>query len=498
MRGKSLDRGAGILLSITSLPSDYGIGTLGDAARGFIDLLVDMKQRYWQVLPIGPTSFGDSPYQPDSAFAGNPYLIDLDSLCMEGLLKKEEIRSYDWGNSGSEIDYASLYKNRYAILKLAYKRFDCDNVDFLQFCSENTYWLDDYALFKTIKKQYTDKSWIQWPLEYKDRISGALEEFRVSKADEMNFYRFCQYIFYRQWVELKKYANARGIQIIGDIPLYVAHDSSDVWAHREYFALKSSGEPRLVSAVPPDEFSGKGQIWGSPVYNWMSQEPDNYEWWCKRIEFASKLFDAIRLDHFIGMVKYYAVAPTSATSDFGRWYKGPGKKLLDAIGQVQGELSIIADDAGPKTIVPGVKKLVEKKEYSSSRILLMAFNTDAANDNLPHNYATSNIVIYPSTHDNETLVGFVENKSDEELEYLMEYLGVRDRRDIPDALIRLAYSSSADICIVQMQDLLMLGNEARMNAPSTVGNNWQWRVGSEKLSKERMDLIRRLAYIYHR
>ncbi len=498
MKERSLTRGAGILLAISSLPSHYGIGTMGEAAVKFVDLLADLKQRYWQVLPIGPTGFGDSPYQPVSSCAGNPYLIDLDELCSIGLLKAEEIRAMDWGDNESDIDYSKMYENRYAILRVAFKRFDADNGDYRAFLAENSSWLDDYALFRALHKSNKETTWTEWEQGLKDRDPAAVSKYREKNSEEIDFYKFCQFQFDRQWTALKNYANQRGIQIIGDIPMYMAHDSADVWAHRDLFVLGKNGELKSVSAVPPDEFSEKGQIWGNPVYNWTSQEADDYSWWKERIRRASKLFDVIRLDHFIGMVKYYAVNPSSSSSAMGKWHKGPGKKLVEAIDSVCGDAKLIVDDAGPRTIVPGVKKLVEKFGCPCTRILLMAFNTGTDNDNLPHNYQNSNLIVYPSTHDNETLVGFAESRDESKLSYLYEYLNIEDKKDIPDAMIRLAYGSCADVVIVQMQDILGLGNDARMNAPSTIGGNWQWRVGHESLDSERSAWIRQLANIYRR
>ena len=300
-------RGAGILLAITSLPSSYGIGTLGDAAFQFIDLLVDLKQRYWQVLPIGPTSFGDSPYQSYSAFAGNPYLIDLDDLVQEKLLSVEEIRSFHWGNDEADIDYAMIYENRFKVLKMAFARFDIENEVFVTFCEENARWLSDYALYTALKKHFGDEEWQKWDEPLRSRDPEALKEYETTLHTDILFYEFCQFEFFKQWKKLKEYANNRGIQLIGDLPFYVALDSVDVWANRELFLLEEDGTPKGVAGSPPDAFSENGQKWGSPVYNWSRMEEDGFAWWQARMLEHAKLFDVIRLDHFAAIVKYYVV-----------------------------------------------------------------------------------------------------------------------------------------------------------------------------------------------
>ena len=434
-RGRSLDakrmaRGAGILLAITSLPSSYGIGTLGDAAFQFIDLLVDLKQRYWQVLPIGPTSFGDSPYQSYSAFAGNPYLIDLDDLVQEKLLSVEEIRSFHWGNDEADIE--------------------------------------------------------------------ALKEYETTLHADILFYEFCQFEFFKQWKKLKEYANNRGIQLIGDLPFYVALDSVDVWANRELFLLEEDGTPKGVAGSPPDAFSENGQKWGSPVYNWSRMEEDGFAWWQARMLEHAKLFDVIRLDHFAAIVKYYVVPNKAEDGRSGKWSRGPGKKLTDAIEKVIGDTHIIVEDIAGKSPIPGVKKLMARTGWPGIKILMFAFGDDTANEHLPHNYTDCNLVVYAGTHDNETIVGYFRDKTDYELAYLYEYLNIKYKEEIPDALIRAAYASIADVVIIQMQDLMKLGNEARMNAPSTVGRNWRWRIGTDELSEERRAWIRTLASVYHR
>lgn len=496
MKAKSFTRGAGILLPITSLPSEYGIGTLGSAAYQFVDLLVDLRQKYWQVLPIGPTSFGDSPYQSFSAFAGNPYLIDLNTLIHDGLLLKEEVGSYNWGNEDDDIDYFIIYENRFQVLKTAFERFDLQSTEFVDFCEKNKEWLPDYSFFMAAKTFSDNKEWLLWEEGLKNRDLETMKEYEIILKKQISFWKFCQFEFYTQWFRLKKYANSRGIMIIGDIPLYTALDSVDVWAHRDEFLLQEDGSPKVVAGCPPDAFSDLGQKWGNPIYNWERMEKGQFSWWKKRMKASASLFDIIRIDHFIGIVRYYSIPPESPDARNGKWNKGPGKKLTDAIEEAIGENRVIAEDLGVS--LPGVKKLMAKTGWPGMKVLLFAFDGNTANENLPHNYTDTNMVLYTGTHDNDTVVGFFRDKTDYELAYLYEYLGISTKEQIPDVVIRLAYSSIADIVIIQMQDILKLGNEARMNLPSTVGKNWRWRFKKDGLTEERRSWIRTLATVYRR
>lgn len=498
MAAKELTRGAGILLAITSLPSSYGIGTLGDAAFQFVNLLVDLKQSYWQVLPVGPTSFGDSPYQSYSAFAGNPYLIDLDDLVKEGLLTETEIRGFHWGTDEADIDYAMIYENRFKVLRMAYEKFDITSEAFCSFTEKMSWWLDDYALYTALKRHFGDKEWQSWDASLRDREPEALAEYGQILHNQILFYKFCQYEFFKQWDVLKNYANSRGVQIIGDLPFYVAADSADTWANRQLFILEKDGTPKIVAGSPPDAFSTTGQKWGSPIYDWEYMEQDGFAWWQQRMIENREMFDVIRLDHFTGIVKYYTIQNDAEDGTTGKWCKGPGKKLTDAMHGVIGDTHIIVEDMGPKNLVPGVKKLMNKTGWPGIKILMLAFGDDTANEHLPHNYTDSNLVVYAGTHDSETIVGYFRDKTDYELAYLYEYLNIKYKEEIPDALIRAAYASIADVAIIQMQDLMKLGNEARMNAPSTVGSNWRWRIGTDTLSEERRAWIRTLATVYRR
>ena len=473
-------------------------GTLGDAAFHFVDLLVDLKQKYWQVLPVGPTSFGDSPYQSLSAFAGNPYLIDLDQLAREKLLTPEEIRSHYWGTQKSAIDYAALFENRTLVLQKAFGRFDEHEPEFQQFVEENRDWVEDYGLYMALKVSNGNQNWQSWPENIQKKQPVALAKRRKEMYNNIMFWVFCQYKFFQQWGKLREYANSKGIQLIGDVPFYVGKDSVDTWMHPEQFLLDENGEAAYVAAAIPDKFSETGQVWGNPLYNWPLMQEDGFSWWKRRMQISTKLFDVIRMDHFIGFVKNYMVPKDATDASGGRWMKGPGRKLTDALNSVLNGTTVIADDYGGKALIPGVKKLLAKTGWLDTKVLMFAFDGDPSNEHLPHNYPGSHTVVYAGTHDNDTIVGYFRDKTEYELAYLYEYLNISSQEEIPDALIRCAYASIADIAIIQMQDLLKLGNEARMNAPSTVGYNWRWRLNKEQLAESRRAWIRNLAAVYRR
>ena len=498
MEGQEVARGSGILLAVSSLPSEYGIGTLGDAAFHFVDLLVDLKQKYWQVLPVGPTSFGDSPYQSLSAFAGNPYLIDLDQLVREKLLTPEEIRSYYWGTQESAIDYAALFENRTLVLQKAFERFDEHEPEFQQFVEENRDWVEDYGLYMALKVSNGNQSWQSWPEDIQKKQPVALANYQKTHYNEISFWEFCQYEFFKQWAEMKQYADSRGIQIIGDVSFFVGLDSADVWAEPSQFLIDANGKPSVVAAAVPDKFSEAGQIWGNPMYDWKQMETDGFEWWRQRIRIRKQQFDIIRIDHFIGMVKDYTVLSGAESALSGKWVKGPGKKLADALKSELGDTRVIADDYTGAALLPGVKKLLSKTGWMGTKVLMFAFDGNTANEHLPHNYVNSQVAVYCGTHDNETIVGTFRDKTEYELAYLYQYLNISCKEEIPDALIRAAYASTADLAIIQMQDILKLGNEARMNEPSTVGGNWRWRLGQEELDESRIAWIRNLAAVYRR
>lgn len=496
MKDCRMARGAGVLLAVTSLPSPYGIGTMGREAFRFVDMLTDLRQKYWQVLPIGPTSFGDSPYQSFSAFAGNPYLIDLDLLIREGLLKQEEVNGYNWGNKRDDVDYALIYENRFKVLGSAFNRFDVEARTFKKFCRENAHWLEDYSLYMALKNKMKGREWLSWEEGLRNRDRKTLEQYKEQLKEQILFWKFLQYKFFEQWNALKAYANEHGVKIIGDIPLYVALDSADVWANREQFRLDGEGKPVEVAGCPPDAFSDDGQKWGNPLYDWDQMEAESFAWWQKRMEANGRLFDIIRIDHFIGVARYYSIPAGDETARNGKWNKGPGRKLTSMIEAALGKNRIIAEDLG--VAVPAVKKLLTRTGWPGMKILLFAFDGNTANEHLPHNYDDGNLVVYAGTHDNETVAGYFRDKTEYELAYLYEYLNIKTKEDIPDALIRAAYASVADIVIMQMQDILKLGNEARMNFPSTVGCNWRWRTLKESMDEERRTWLRTMTLLYRR
>lgn len=491
-----LKRGAGILLPISSLASPYGIGTFGKKAYEFVDFLERAGQKYWQVLPIGPTSFGDSPYQSFSAFAGNPYFIDLDMLVEEGLLEKQEIDIYSWGNESHDIDYEAIYNSRFKVLRIAYERsVHKSHSEYREFLDDNSYWIEDYTFYMALKFHFDNKEWLLWEEGIRYREDRAVKKYHNLLEDEIEYFKFIQYLFYRQWVQLKEYANNKGIEIIGDIPLYVSLDSSDVWVNGDLFELDERKNPIHVAGVPPDAFSDEGQRWGNPLYNWEVMEQEGFSWWRERMRHSAKLYDVIRIDHFIGVVRYYSIPVTCSTAIEGEWRKGPGKKLTDVIDQSIGDKKIIAEDLG--VVIPEVKKVLNGAGYPGMKIIEFAFDSDPENEHLPHNY-TRNMVVYGGTHDNETLVGFFDSKKAKELKYAFDYLGVKKKKDMVDAIIRDAYASVACVVIFQAQDILKLDNSARMNLPSTVGNNWRWRLVDNQFTKEHQENLKKLADIFGR
>ena len=491
------DRGAGILLPVSSLPSKYGIGTLGKEAFQFIDQLKAAGQKYWQVLPAGPTSFGDSPYQSFSAFAGNPYFIDLETLIEEKLLTKNEVEAISWGENPADIDYALLFENRFLVLKKAYARSKHkEEKGYEKFVKQNKYWLPDYCQYMAIKFYFDNKEWQLWDEDIKYRKKAALKAYQEKLAEEIGFWEFCQYKFFQQWDAVKKYAHRKKIRLIGDIPLYVSMDSADVWAHSDLFELDERKKPINIAGVPPDCFSEDGQRWGNPLYNWQVMEKDQFKWWAKRMAANAKLYDVIRIDHFIGIVNYWSIPSSCPTAVEGKWRKGPGKKLTDVIMQATKGTDIIAEDLG--VVGPNVRRLIARTGWPGMKILQFAFDNGAANEYLPHNYETTNCLVYGGTHDNETLMGYFGSKKKKELKYLMDYLNISKKKQIPEAMLRVAYGSVAATAIFQMQDILGLDNSARMNLPSTVGTNWRWRLLPEQFTQEHVEMLKKYCKIYKR
>ncbi len=493
-------RGAGVLMAISSLPSNYGIGTLGKAAYEFVDMLCDASQSYWQVLPIGPTSFGDSPYQSFSAFAGNPYFIDLDELIEEKLLLKEEADALEWGTDEANVDYALIFKNRFSVLKKACERSNFENEsEYNDFVKNNKYWLDDYCMYMAIKFYFDNKEWQLWPEDIRFRKKGAVEKYSQLLKEEIRFWKFCQYKFYRQFMALKEYANNKKIYIIGDIPLYVAYDSADVWTHPQLFDLDKNFKPFTVAGVPPDIFSADGQRWGNPIYNWKVMEKKHFAWWFERMKNCASYYDVIRIDHFLGIVNYWAIPASAPTAVSGVWKKGPGKKLTKVISKAVGDSKIIAEDLG--LITEPVKAVIESSGWPGMKILEFAFDMNNENAYLPHNFNDTNCVVYGGTHDNDTLKGYLESITDEQLDYIRKYLGIGKKSDfdkIIKEMIRIAYMSTANTAIFQIQDVLCLGNEARMNMPSTIGTNWRFRMKKDELKKEKIKELRKFSRLYNR
>lgn len=491
-------RASGILLPIASLPSNYGIGCFSKQAYDFIDILIKAGQKYWQILPIGPTSFGDSPYQSFSTFAGNPYFIDLEYLIQEGLLTKKECDSYDFGKNPTYIDYGKIYQSRFKLLNLAYKRSDCtNNKEYKEFCNKNAYWLEDYALFMAVKDQFEGVSWNEWEKDIKLRIPSALEKYRNILSKEINFYKYIQFEFTSQWVELKKYANQNDVQIIGDIPIYVAFDSADTWANPELFQFDENGIPIAVAGCPPDAFSSTGQLWGNPLYRWEYHKEHNFDWWIQRIRYCLEQYDVLRVDHFKGFDEYYSIPFGDATAENGTWKKGPGFDFFSELKNQLGEVNIIAEDLG--NLTDSVRQLLKKTGYPGMKVLQFAFDSREVSDYLPHNYE-KNSIVYTGTHDNDTILGWYEsiNKQDKELSkaYLNNYKSVKE--EIPWDFIRLAQQSVSKLCIIPIQDYLGLDSKARINIPSTLGNNWVWRLKKEDITTDIIKKMHQITKLYGR
>lgn len=486
------DRGSGILLHISSLPGPYGIGSLGKEARDFVDLLKTAGQKYWQILPVGPTSYGDSPYASFSTFAGNPYFIDLDYLVEDGLLSVEDLEETKRVEDLEKVDYEKLYNERIPLLRKAFSKFNIYDMDFISFCSENLVWLDDYSLFMSLKKYFAGKSWQDWPNKYRLRDKNELNLFKIENIEEINFQKFLQYKFFQQWKSLKDYTNAKGIKVIGDLPIYVAEDSSDVWTKPQLFQLKEDLKPKFVGGCPPDGFSDDGQLWGNPVYDWENNEKEDYKFWVSRIKKNLKLYDILRLDHFRGFESYWKIPAEDTNARRGHWELGPGIKLFNKIKAELGDISIIAEDLGYMT-----KEVFEFREatgFPSMKVLQFAFNPDASSDYLPHNM-NDNCVVYTGTHDNDTIIGWTKNAREEELDFARKYLNITDEEGFTFGLIRGAMTSVARTAIFQMQDLLFLDNSARMNNPGKLGGNWTWRMTEGSVSNETIERLRELTRI---
>ena len=467
-------RASGVLMAVSSLPSEYGIGCFSREAYEFVDQLEKAGQQYWQILPLGPTGYGDSPYQSFSSFAGNPYFIDLDYLCKDKLLTKKECLSYEWGENPEFVEYGTLYENRFPLLKKAYQRFKkALPDDFADFCEKNSDWLEDYALFMALKDANGGVAWFEWKKDLKLRKPSAIENAKEEFADDVEFWKMLQYLFFKQWTELKAYANEKGIQIIGDVPIYVAGDSADVWANPGQFYLDENLDPIDVSGCPPDAFSDDGQLWGNPLFRWDAMKKDGYTWWTKRIKAMSELYDVVRIDHFRGFDSYYAIPAKDKTARNGEWREGPGMDLFNALEKKLGRLNIIVEDLGYLT--PSVKQLLKDTGFPGMKLIQFAFDSREESDYLPHTYQ-KNCVVYTGTHDNDTIMGWFKTAPKESVKYAKEYLRLNKEEGYNWGTMKAVWGCVGDMAIVPMQDILGIGSEGRMNTPSTLGMNWKWRA----------------------
>jgi 4-alpha-glucanotransferase len=503
---KNNPRRSGILLHPTSLPGPYGIGSLGREALAFVDFLEASEQCIWQVLPLGPTGYGDSPYQSFSSFAGNPLLIDLEELEREGFLTREHLRSAP-EFPGQQIDYGSVFAFKRDILKSAHSHWkrqgdSATQQAFDSFCERERPWLEDFSLFMALKRNFEAEgltgAWSSWPAELIRRKPEALERWRRTVADEIEQQKFQQFLFFRQWDTVKRYAADRGIRVIGDLPIYVAYDSADAWSNQELFYFDKKGSPTFVSGVPPDYFSDTGQLWGNPLYNWKLHKETAYSWWIERIRASLRLVDSLRLDHFRGFEAYWEVPAGEPTAVKGRWVKGPAEDFFTALKQAFkqdfDDLPLIAEDLG--VITPPVEKIRDRFGFPGMKVLQFAFDEDADNEYLPHNYLP-NCVVYTGTHDNDTTLGWYQRESEAAQDQVRRYIG-RDGHDIVWDLIRLAFSSAADTAVIPLQDAMKLGSVARMNVPSRSGGNWQWRFTKDMITEEIIGRLRELSRLYGR
>lgn len=480
-------RAAGILMPISSLPSDYGIGCFSKSAYEFVDWLKEAGQTYWQILPLGPTSYGDSPYQSFSTFAGNLYFIDLDTLVEEGVLDKKDCEKVNWGKKPDEVDYEKIYKGRYPLLRKAYENSDISkNPDYQKFVAENSWWLSDYALFMAVKDRFEGVEWTKWAEDIRLRWNNAMDYYREELYFDIEFQQYMQFKFYEQWMKLKSYANSKGIQIIGDIPIYVAMDSADAWAHPELFQLDQDNVPLAVAGCPPDGFSATGQLWGNPLYRWDYHRNTGYQWWISRMSYCFRLYDVVRIDHFRGFDEYFSIPYGDKDARGGHWEKGPGINLFRKIEQALGWKQVIAEDLGYMT--DSVRHLVYESGFPGMKVLEFAFDSrdsGCASDYLPHNYP-ENCVAYTGTHDNETIVGWWNSITAAERKLARDYLcdHATPEEELYKCFISLIMRSAARVCVIPMQDYMGLDNRFRMNKPSTVGTNWKWRIKKRDLTKK--------------
>ncbi len=492
-------RRSGVLLPISSIPSKYGIGTFSKEAYAFVDFLEAAGQKLWQILPLGPTGYGDSPYQSFSTFAGNPYYIDLEEFIEAGYISESDCDKLNFGTNPEYVDYGQMYGSRYLILEKAYESALEDGLEELEdyqiFLKENKYWLKDYALYMAVKASFENACWTEWDEDIRLREPAAVKYYSKEHEYEIHFYYFQQYYFAKQWKALKTYANEKGIEIIGDIPIYVAFDSADTWANPELFQLDEENLPVGVAGCPPDAFSETGQLWGNPLYDWDYHKETKYAWWMKRIAHCYELYDVVRIDHFRGFDEYWFVPYGDETAKNGRWCAGPGFELFKMMKKKLGDVQVIAEDLG--FLTESVLQLVEDTGFPGMKVLQFAFGGDSENAYLPHNHK-KNSIVYTGTHDNETTIGWYENLNDWTKGHVNKYLDITKEDDINWKFIRVALASVADTAVIPMQDYLGLGNEARINMPSSLGKNWEWRMRSDACTKKLAEKIAELTKIYGR
>lgn len=491
-------RESGILLPVFALPSAYGIGCFSKEAYVFVDQLRAAGQGRWQILPLGPTGYGDSPYQSFSTFAGNPYFIDLETLVQEGLLTQEECESFDFGCREDCIDYEKLYLSRFQVLHLAYERFNGQgDGEYERFLRENMEWLEEYCLFMALKNKHRGASWKEWEPPLRDRDEEALMAVREELQDEINFFRFQQYEFSRQWGRLRAYANERGVKVIGDIPIYVAFDSADTWASPELFQFDDNNVPIAVAGCPPDGFSATGQLWGNPLYNWEYHKKTGYAWWMRRIAHCFRLYDTVRIDHFRGFDEYYAIPYGHPTAEHGKWMPGPGIDFFHTIEEKLGHLDIIAEDLG--FLTDSVLQLLEESGFPGMKVIQFAFDSRESANYLPHTY-TNNCVVYTGTHDNDTTRGWYHSVSRECREFAKEYLHrhTLDEDELSWDFAAMAMGSVAALCVIPVQDYLCLDSRGRINTPSTLGNNWTWRLKKGQIDDALIKEIWKITKLYGR
>jgi 4-alpha-glucanotransferase len=479
------ERTSGILMHITSLPGDHGIGSMGKAAFQFVDFLAAAKQKLWQIFPLGPTGYGDSPYQTFSVFAGNPLLIDLQDLLSRGLLEAGDLDNMP-ANTDS-VDFGAVFKEKHQVLKKAYQKFTATR-NYEEFCKQNDFWLENYATFMAIKDDNDGRPWNEWERSLKLRLTSPMQQIKQKLEKQIEYYKFLQFVFYEQWQKIQDYAHSKNIKIIGDIPIYVAFDSADAWANPEYFLFDENKQPTHVAGVPPDAFTATGQLWGNPLYDWQQMQKDGFKWWIDRFKICLQSCDIIRVDHFLGLVNYWAVPASDDTAINGKWQPARGREMLGKVLDTLGELPIIAEDLG--AVTPPVEKLRDDFNLPGMKILQFAFGSGDDNPFLPHNFP-ENCVVYTGTHDNETTRGWYHNLPQHVKDHLHHYLQF-DGSDVAWKLIETAWHSRAVMALAPMQDFLNLDNKARMNTPGTLGGNWQWRLLPKQLTQHLAQKIAQL------